>query len=500
MSKTVFDILPSELKKILETVAKRAYELQKRYGSLQKAGRPLFESLEEVAVIWYAIVNSSQSEVARILGVTNQTMWNFIKSIRERSLVTIYNTARGAAEKIEVSEERLKQIIDEMMSPKAKRYLKDVVDSETIQSFIKNPVKIQKSSRHGRFYTKTQVINVISAFNEIASYINHHLDELRARWGRDIPSNPDLWSDADAEVISSVIDAICISKHSDEISRENCRGVMRMLVRRVPRFRSWFEGEIGSVKRRSRRIPTTVFYKEYLELKKHLLSTNSQEHRALWCIIALHITSGAREGWAGIANAIERMRAQGANIPPNLKPGELDLDDDLVNTSLIGMKWSKAIIRGGRVEAILIWEEKTKKEWTLQYVGWLDPDLEKCLIDAYNYAQKNNIKSIIKSILLSHGLDDNWTVHKFRKWYTTHLRKTISKILNKRIIPHRLRSAHISIAAELRLPLEYVLQDVGFGVGWEDLTTATHFYLRISRDLIEEYLRNAEEIKRRLAA
>jgi hypothetical protein len=40
--------------------------------------------------------------------------------------------------------------------------------------------------------------------------------------------------------------------------------------------------------------------------------------------------------------------------------------------------------------------------------------------------------------------------------------------------------------------LEYIVLDLGFGVGWEDLNTARIFYLRISEELKNRVLKEAE--------
>jgi hypothetical protein len=92
---------------------------------------------------------------------------------------------------------------------------------------------------------------------------------------------------------------------------------------------------------------------------------------------------------------------------------------------------------------------------------------------------------------------NGWTLANFRKWYTKQV-KRIPKLLGENwenFTPHRLRSAHISILAELRIPLEIVLSNVGFGSGWFDLNTARVYYLRFSESLISEYLARALEIQ-----
>ena len=85
--------------------------------------------------------------------------------------------------------------------------------------------------------------------------------------------------------------------------------------------------------------------------------------------------------------------------------------------------------------------------------------------------------SIIKSIT------NIRTVGEFRDWYSDLLKK-VSKMLklNFTLKPHDMRRSHISILAELGIPLEYALSgNLDFGVGWEDVSTALIYYLRFSR-------------------
>jgi integrase len=108
------------------------------------------------------------------------------------------------------------------------------------------------------------------------------------------------------------------------------------------------------------------------------------------------------------------------------------------------------------------------------------------------FAEKNNIKSVVKSILHFHGIKIN-SLEAFEKWYQNKVR-ALSNILDLdyKLNPHRLRASHISILAEFGVHLEYIVLDLGFGVGWEDLNTARIFYLRISEELKSRVLREAE--------
>jgi len=177
-----------------------------------------------------------------------------------------------------------------------------------------------------------------------------------------------------------------------------------------------------------------------------------------------------------------------------------DLDDDIVRTSLIGIKWEKAITREGRIVGFRIWEEKTQTEWILNipWIDWIVPGYTDRLRKYYEYAREHGIRSVVKTICRANGIAVD-TVEAFRKWYSKSLKK-LRKLLDLEydIEPHMLRSAHISILAELGVHLEYAIENIGFGVGWEDLNTARVFYRRISEELLNEVIQRAQERARSL--
>ena len=75
------------------------------------------------------------------------------------------------------------------------------------------------------------------------------------------------------------------------------------------------------------------------------------------------------------------------------------------------------------------------------------------------------------------------TVAQFKRWYYRLMEK-IKEVLNYPVDlePHDMRRSHISILAELGVPMEVSCGGLmDFGVGWEDLKTALTFYTRFSR-------------------
>ena len=229
-----------------------------------------------------------------------------------------------------------------------------------------------------------------------------------------------------------------------------------------------------------------------MKLKQILFKNGSNEDKAFFTIVFVHIWTGAREGWSSLS-AISRITGRSEK-----ELEQADLDDPDITVGLIGLKWNKAIWEKGKLMGFRIFESKTGDEWVLRY-RWLDEEMSDHLESIYEYAKSKGIDSVVKSILMYYRVkpyNGTWSVYVFKRWYSKRV-KEIPKLLGENwrdFTPHRLRSAHISILAELRIPLEIVLSNVGFGSGWFDLNTARIYYLRFSQPLIEDYLSKAREI------
>jgi hypothetical protein len=236
------------------------------------------------------------------------------------------------------------------------------------------------------------------------------------------------------------------------------------------------------------------------ERKRRLLSLahmSINEYRALFDIVLLHIWSGAREGYSSIKFKVERLRAEKRDV--NV---DYNLDSEFIDTSLVGIKWNKAIISEGKVVGFEIFEEKTKETWILNipWIYWIIPDYEDRMSEYYKYARRNNIKSVVKTILHYHGIRNIESVVQFEKWYNKMV-EYIRYILNKpeSLTPHKLRSSHVAILSELGLHLEYIVLNLGFGVGWSDINTARAFYMRVSKEFLQKMIdivkENASKVK-----
>jgi len=484
-----YETLPSVVRDTLLRLQARKYQLD-RSGV---RGRPLFESVEEVAITLYAIEQSDISKVARVIGYEVPALWRVVQKAKEGK-VSYWDVRENRIKTVQMSYEELMKVAEDLLRPKAtKRILKSVTDSAVVQEFIRNPERISKSGKL-KIYTPSQVRATISRINEIAWFIEEgKARDVFERYGLAETNNPDVWaSNPEYErALSEIIQRYCYERHTDVVRRRRCQyGVMSAFHRLKP-FRGWFKGEMGTVRKASRPIEETLWLSDYLRLKQYLLSSGKGEERALWAIMALHITTKAREGYDSVARELERRSTVTGEALKSIY--EVDLDDDIVNTSLIGIKWDKILVKDGRIVDIEIYESKTETTWHL-YRIWLDKDLEDYLLKVREWALAQGIKSVVKSILMYEGVNRRkWSVGSFAEWYEKRVKETCEKVLGKKITPHRLRSAGVSILAELGVPLEAACAFQGFGVGWEDLTTALHFYLRVARGTIEEYFARIEE-------
>lgn len=489
-----YQALPTEIKGVFSKFKEKVDELVKQYGDLKRYGKSPIESKEELAILYYLAKEVSYRELAKFLHMDKTTIYRLVKRIEEKNEVILNG------EKIAVTPDELKEIVKDMMKPKARKWLKSVQDSATIQEFISNPVKRQKASKHGMFYTKSQVKKTVKKVNELAIFITRNKDLIEKITKMEATNNPDLWTE---EFLRRVIDIYCAQKHTDSFKQLVCKRSIKQLLRRIPRWRDYFAGEIGTVRNVIRPKESTLYLEHYYKLKKLAQESDDPEFKAFYLIASLHIWSGVREGYGSIKNKLERMEAQGLKL--RIKGlGDIDLDDDIVDTSLIGIKWSNAKWNpDGSLAGFEIYEEKTKKWWNLS-INWLDNDITKLLEEVYyKTARPRNINSVIKSILIHYRVkppkNHKWSVEQFKRWYKKWV-KQLKEILGLpwEMNPHRLRSAHIAILAELRIPMEMALSNVGFGVGWEDATTALIFYLRFSRTLLQDYITQANEIKQRI--
>lgn len=443
MSEISFTQIPRPITHVFFSLRDRILDIKKKYKTLANYGFPPYESLEEIAVIYGLIefYGFDYNTIARELGLDKTSIYRLMKRIRTKGVVQIYDKQEGKAKAVEVSHNELMDIFNELRQSKgAKKDLADITQSKIIQEWLKNPVKRASKSLVRKTLSQRQIKTTLRVIRDVA--------ELMKKEG--LPSNPDLWQEDDVRKV--------LEKYINDINKLR---FYKMMLRRV--WNNWFEGEIGAVTKFIKPKETVLYYEDYLKIKK--LFNEGKIPKEVFVIVSLHITTGAREG--------------------------ISTND---NSSLWGITWDNVVIRNERVETIYIYESKTLKTWSLKFVDWLEPELPKLLYEYFN-KRKDNKERVVTTIT---GIDNKT---RFFSWYKKWLKK-ISEMLNLpfKLTPHDMRRSHISILAELEVPLEIAVTDNGFGVGWEDLKTAVLFYLRFSKRRIERTLQQIQAIKKEIEA
>jgi hypothetical protein len=202
--------------------------------------------------------------------------------------------------------------------------------------------------------------------------------------------------------------------------------------------------------------------------------------------MSLHLLLGCREGYGAIES---RIYYELNGKYEDLKG--IDLDDEVVETSLIGVKWDNVIFTQDGDIMIKVYESKTGETWTLNSC-WIGEWFVKILRERYEYAKKHSVKSIVKTILMHYNINAT-TITAFEKWYQSRTKMYTRRLIGVELTPHRIRASHISILYELGVPLELSAYKTGFGVGWADLSTAVEFYWRLTSQRIKEYVDRARE-------
>ena len=489
-------LLPKPVQDRLIQIRDRIKELKKKYESLARYGYPILQSEDEVIALVYAVKygNMSIHELANTFNIEKMTVYRWFKSYEKKGCFRIYK--EGKVQEVCIPPEKVKEKVEEeWLKPSTKKYIKEVYESKCVQEFLKNPMKrsLVAPDIHGEKLSTKKINIILTRLAKVVRYINEHKKELK-----DLPSNPDEWDKKHESMLLDIVTKVASQSIRKDRGMIGIRRLVRsylISLRALPCVseRQLFKGKVGSAKKVAIPIEETLFLDHYFKLKRILFKNGSNEDKAFFTIVFVHIWTGAREGWSSLG-AIARVTGR--------KEKELeqaDLNDPDITVGLIGLKWSRAIWEKGKLVGFRIFESKTGDEWILRY-RWLDDELSDHLEEIYRYAKGKGIDSVVKSILMFYRVKapngNGWSVNNFKKWYSKRVKK-IPEILGENwrdFTPHRLRSAHISILAELRIPLEIVLSNEGFGSGWFDLNTARIYYLRFSKPLIEDYLARAREI------
>lgn len=449
-------VIPSQLEKTLWTIRDRVRDLQKTYGTLAKWGRPIFFDLKELATVVYLNekLGVSLDELAKLLFLDKTGLYKIVKRIKEQGIASYYDQGENKVKTVNVSVEDCISLVEKELEARATAKAVDPMSSKIMQEFMSNHVRKRAViAGHSVYLSDDRKRRVLGVVRKIMNYMNEK---------GITPSNPDMWTE---EQVLSTIERMV----EEGVIDVDARRRYMMFLRCVPQWSKWFEGLIGAATKFVRPVERVIFYRDYLKLKQLYLEGKITEEEFL--IPALHLATGAREGWSR-ASASRR------------------LED--AQSSLAGLKWENVSWRGDLVEdsvTIKIYESKTNKWWYCD-VAWLDIDIANLL--RKHAKEKGSIIATLTGIK---------TIGKFREWYSALLRK-ISQLLGLpfTLKPHDMRRSSLSIKAELGIPLELACSDrMPLGVGWEDLKTAYVFYLRFSRTTKEMLLKTIQAAKSSLS-
>jgi hypothetical protein len=373
--------------------------------------------------------------------------------------------------------------VEELLEKYEKLKEKKILTQFTIiREFINNPIRIKQKSRKTH-YNARQVQETLNAIAEILMYLKANKDKYK------LPLNPDLWAKEHEVELVRAIEDLCREKgYITEKKLLACRAWYFLRIRRVERFYrlGLFDGMVGRVIKRVEPKQEFMSLEQFKKLYYHYITTDDQEFKAWFEIVAFHLLLGSREGYGSVET---RIYYEMNSTREALR--ELDLDHEIVETSLIGVKWDNVIFTQDNDIMIKVYESKTSETWSLNSC-WIGEWFVKILRERYEYAKQNNIKSVVKTILMYYNVNAI-TIPAFEKWYQSRTKMYTKRIIGVELTPHRIRASHISVLYELGVPLELSAYKTGFGVGWADLSTAVEFYWRLTSQRIKEYVDRARE-------
>jgi hypothetical protein len=466
-------------------------ELQKRREALGENAnwRPLWERVEEVALAYY-MQKQNRSLTAKLLGISEKTLERLNKAIEIEHQVPVFDPLKKAVVKIEVKPEDLLKLIqqpsenvEELLEKYEKLKEKKILTQfAVIREFINNPVRIKQKSRKTHYNAK-QVQSTLNAIAEVLMFLRKNKDKYK------VPLNPDMWTKEHETELVRAIEDICKDKgYVTEKKLLACRASYFMRIRRIERFYrlGLFDGMVGRVLKRVEPRSEFMSLDQYRKLYEEYVKSVDKDYRAWFEIMTFHLLIGSREGYGSVEQKIY-YELNGTH--ENVK--NIDLDDEIIETSLIGVKWSNVIFTQDGDVMIKVYESKTGETWTLNSC-WLGEWFVKILRERYEFAKQRGIKSVVKTILAYYDIKAA-TITAFEKWYQSRTKMYTRKLLGVELTPHRIRASHISILYELGVPLELAAYKTGFGVGWADLSTAVEFYWRLTSQRIKEYVDRARE-------
>jgi Phage integrase family. len=466
--------VPTQIKEKLQRIRGFIQSLRKSYGeNLDKWGRPYFTKEELIALLYAQnVLDIPDTVLERLTDISRVSLRKLREKFESGKQICYLLEDRENMECKVFTVEEVRKIVEEWLKPKKPWAIEDLAQSEVIRNFQVRPIKRSKRARkyHDVKLSPRQVTEILTAYGKV-------IQKLKEKGFRF--TNPDVWLDVlkgstdygitKEELENAIYDAIKdICRYSSHY--ESCvKGYVVKLRAIEPLYVLGFmKGYAGASKAKPKSSTKFISLEDIAKLKEAYRTTEDSRLRACIMIALLHIETGAREGYASL-----------------LTSTSMDLDN--APSSLIGIKFENVIWgEDGRAVGLRVLETKTEREWILSQF-WLNPEFSEILPKLRDLADKKGIKSIVKAILAFHGINRVETVRNFELFYRSCVNK-IGKLLGKELRPHDLRASHISLLADLGVPLEVAVNpQSGFGVGWEDLKTAVEHYWIISQKRLAQY-------------
>ncbi len=471
--------LPVQIEEKLRGIRGFIQTLRKSYkDDLAKWGKPFF-TREELIALLYAqnVLNVPDTQLERLTDISRVTLRKLAEKLAQGKELCYLTDDRERVECSKITLDEVKATVEDWLRPKKPWEVKDIMESEIIRKFIANPVKRSKRARkyHSVKLSDRIVTIILTSYSKVIA----KLKERGFKY-----TNPDIWLDIMKGSTEYGIDKETLQNEIYEAIKEICResrnysGCVKEYVVRLRAIPDLYEvgflkGYAGAADHalRERIAKHGTFewltLEDVAKLKMHFNATSDGEIKACILTVLLHLETGAREGYSTLLN----------------KPGD-DLDE--ARSSLVGLKWENVVFENGRAKGLSILETKTESVWRLSQF-WLNPEFEELLPRLKEYADKHGYKSIVKTILHYYGLKYD-SIEMFSRWYRMKCVPLIRGITGKNVRPHDIRASHISILADIGVPLEVAVSpQSGFGSGWEDLRTAVMYYWRISEKRLAEY-------------
>jgi hypothetical protein len=149
--------IAGQLAKVIDGVKERVAQLIRQYKSLANYGRPYFEDIREIAVIYYLNnkLGIGLNDIAEYLGVDKTSLYKLVKRIETEHRVAITNPQTKKVEVVEVTPEQLINIVEaEILQVAARQRITDPFMSSIIKEFWEKPIQRQANIDRRAYYNE----------------------------------------------------------------------------------------------------------------------------------------------------------------------------------------------------------------------------------------------------------------------------------------------------------------------------------------------------------